>query len=118
MVFAIIKVIISFAIVCGLIFLCSKIMQHSIHFPQYRTKMKILDQIKVSPKTTLSIVKVGTDYLLIGSGDQQCSLIKELDPELYQDIEQETEVSQPSFKEWNELMSTFWKRRKHEKENK
>lgn len=116
--FAVLKLIVSFGVVCGLIFLCSKLMQHCFQLPHYRTKMKILDQIKVSPKTTLSIVKIGSDYLLIGSSDCQCSLIKELKPENCEIIDQPIEATQPSFKSWNQLFEMFQERRKNEKEKK
>ena len=116
MFWAMIKLFFSFGIVCGLIFLSSKIMRQSLHLPQHRTKMKVLDQIKVSPKTTLSIVKVGSDYLLIGSGDQQCSLLKQLDPTDCNDFEQKIENDQISVKSWDDLLGIFLKRSQNEKE--
>ena len=110
MFWAMIKLFFSFGVVCGLIFLCSKFAQQSLQLPQHRTKMKVLDQIKVSPKTTLSIVKVGSDYLLIGSGEQQCSLIKQLNSEDCLEFEQKTENNQISVKSWKELLDLFLKK--------
>ena len=116
MFWAMIKLFFSFGVVCGLIFLCSKVAQQSLHLPQHRTRMKVLDQLKVSPKTTLSIVKVGSDYLLIGSGDQQCSLIKQLNPEDCVEFEQKIENDQISVKSLENLLDVFRKRSQNEKE--
>lgn len=113
---AILKVLISFIVVCGLILLSSKIMQHSLQLPHHRTKMKVLDQIKVSPKTTLSVVQIGGECFLIGSSDQQCVLIKELNPKLYQEMEEKTESIQPLT--IFEGLMTFWKRRSDKDEKK
>ena len=41
--------------------------------------MEIIEQIALTPKATLNIVKVGDEYLLLSATEKEINLIKQLD---------------------------------------
>ncbi|MGI6452783.1 MAG: flagellar biosynthetic protein FliO [Syntrophomonadaceae bacterium] len=43
-----------------------------------RGNMQVIDQIALSPRATLNVVKVADDYYLIGATEKQITLIKHL----------------------------------------
>ncbi|HAX72545.1 MAG TPA: flagellar biosynthetic protein FliO [Firmicutes bacterium] len=76
-----IKLIIIFPIIIGLIYVSLKYSQTFINQTGGKRFLQVIEQLRVSPKGIVSIVKVGESYLLIGSTDEQVTLLKELTPE-------------------------------------
>lgn len=72
------KLVIVFPVVIALLLVCLKWMQNQSNGFQSNKKMKIMEQIRLSPKTNLSIVKVANEYLLIACNDEQIEVISKL----------------------------------------
>lgn len=72
------KLIIVFPIVITLLMICLKWMQKQSFATSPNKKMKIMEQIRLSPKTNLSIVKVADEYLVIACNDEQIEVISKL----------------------------------------
>lgn len=93
------KLMISLTVLLFLIYYGYSHLQKTFKIPVHRSRMKVIDQVKVSPKVTLSVVKIESNYLLIGSSDQQCTLLKELDPMTYEtsDSDETNHIQSVSF---------------------
>lgn len=54
------------------------------NYSRTRGNLKLLEQISLSPKATLNIIKAGDEYLLVSATEQQITVIKQIDD--YQEI--------------------------------
>lgn len=81
------KLIIVFPIIILLLLYILQSMKKYIQPQSVNKSMQVIQQIKLSPKTNLSIVKVGTQYLVIACNDEHIELITTLSNEEAQEIE-------------------------------
>ena len=91
------KLIVVFPIIILLLLYLLQSMKKYIQPQSVNKSMQIIQQIKLSPKTNLSIVKVGTQYLVIACNDEHIELITTLSNEEAQEIEKYKEQLSPEF---------------------
>ncbi|MBZ4686949.1 MAG: flagellar protein FliO/FliZ [Clostridia bacterium] len=90
---AFLRVIIFLPLVAGLAYLVIKFGLTKKYLRYQGKNLKVIDQIALTPKATLNIVKVGDDYLLIGATENEITLLKEVEYHQEGDLEEE----QPGF---------------------
>jgi len=85
---ATIRVLVCLPIVAGLAYFLIK---HGMvkNFSRGGSQLKLLEQVSLQPKSTLSIVQAGNEYFLIGATEQSVNIIKEL-PDYQKPQENET----------------------------
>lgn len=120
--FSFLKLVIVFPLIILLLMYVLKLMNKYIQPQSLHKSMQVIQQIKLSAKMTLSIVKVGHQYLVIAYNDNAIELIKTLSPEEAKEIESypDFDVTQNIFKQesLNEIfkkMNGWWK--SEQKEN-
>lgn len=91
------KLIIVFPIIILLLLYILQSMKKYIHPQSVNKSMQVIQQIKLSPKTNLSIVKVGTQYLVIACNDEHIELITILSNEEAQEMEEYKEQLSSQF---------------------
>lgn len=75
---ALIRIIICLPIVVVLIYLVIKF-GLARNYNRSQGNLKILEQVILTPKATINIIKVGHEYLLIGATEKDITLLKQLD---------------------------------------
>lgn len=120
--FSFLKLVIVFPLIILLLMYVLKLMNKYIQPQSLHKSMQVIQQIKLSAKMTLSIVKVGHQYLVIAYNDNAIELIKTLSPEESKEIESypDFDMTQNIFKQesLNEIfkkMNGWWK--SEQKEN-
>ncbi len=118
------KLIIVFPVIIVLLIYVLKLMQKYVQPQSLHKSMRLLQQMKLSTKTTLSVVKVGSKYLVIACNDENIKLITTLSSEEAKEIESYNEmlVTQELFKkeilgEKLKNMKGWWKNKNEHKED-
>lgn len=114
--FSFFKLLIVFPLIILLLMYVLKLMNKYIQPQSLHKSMQVIQQIKLSTKTTLSIVKVGQQYLVIAYNDEAIQLITTLSADEAKEIESyhDFNVTQNIFKqemlsETFKKMSGWWK---------
>jgi flagellar biogenesis protein FliO len=81
---AIIRVVISLPVICLAAYLFIKY-GLAKQYPRSRGSLRVMEQINLTPKASVSIIKVENDYLLVSATDSEVSVIKPM--ENYQPVE-------------------------------
>lgn len=118
---AFLKLLIVFPILIFLLIYALKWINKYVQ-PQYVNKnMQVIEQMKLSPKTTVSIVKVGTQYLVIGFNDEEIRVLTELSTEEVKKVENHQSLhktpelfSNDVLSEMFKKMDRWWKREQKE----
>ena len=118
------KLIIVFPVIIVLLIYVLKLMQKYVQPQSLHKSMRLIQQMKLSTKTTLSVVKVGSKYLVIACNDENIKLITTLSSEEAKEIESYNEmlVTQELFKkeilgEKLKNMKGWWKNKNEHKED-
>lgn len=118
------KLIIVFPVIIVLLIYVLKLMQKYVQPQSLHKSMRLIQQTKLSTKTTLSVVKVGSKYLVIACNDENIKLITTLSSEEAKEIESYNEmlVTQELFKkeilgEKLKNMKGWWKNKNEHKED-
>lgn len=108
--FSFLKLVIVFPLIILLLMYVLKLMNKYIQPQSVHKSMQVIQQIKLSNKTTLSIVKVGHQYLVLAYNDEAIQLIKTLSAEEAKEIESyhDFNMTQNIFKQ-ERLNETFKK---------
>lgn len=75
------KLIIIFPLIIILLLFSLKLMQKYSSPVASKRHMKLIEQLRLSPKTNLSIIKVSGEYLVIAHNDEHIELISKLSEE-------------------------------------
>ncbi len=108
--FSFFKLVIVFPLIILLLMYVLKLMNKYIQPQSLHKSMQVIQQTRLSAKTTLSIVKVGEQYLVIACNDNAIQLIKTLSPEEVKQMESysDFDMTQNIFKQ--EILNKTFKK--------
>ncbi|MGL4338006.1 MAG: flagellar biosynthetic protein FliO [Turicibacter sp.] len=75
---AFIKMMIALGIVVILLMATLRMTQKYANKAMPNKKIKLIEQLRLSPKSSVSVVSIGQSYFVLGSSEESVNLIKEL----------------------------------------
>jgi|GEM_PF-4172007 len=114
MLWEVIRIIIVFPLVIILLLFTLKSIQKLSGPVVTNRQMKMVERLRLSQKTNLSIVKIGEQYLVISCSDEQFQIIRELTLAEVAKLEEKQQVPQLEkfdIANWKDTLSR-WKREK------